>query len=73
MSEWISVKDRLPEENENVILYDGKEVFCGDLFFGKLGKICWGIQACDGICYGHYNKDEVTHWMPLPKPPKENL
>ncbi len=70
--DWVSVKDKLPEENENVILFDGSEVFCGNFFFGKENRICWGIQACDGICYGNYKKDEITHWMPLPNPPKDN-
>lgn len=68
MSEWISVKDRLPEEEENVILYDGDEVFCGNMEI-MLGKHCFGNQKCDGICYGWYEKKKITHWMPLPKPP----
>ena len=69
--EWIKCSDRLPLENENVILYDGNEVFCGNYFKGKNDRICYGVQACDGICYGHYNKYKITHWMPLPDKPRD--
>ena len=68
---WISVKNRLPKEDENVILFDGNQVFCGSFSYENNDIICWGNQACDGICYGWYEKDEITHWIPLPPPPKE--
>lgn len=68
MSEWNRVKDRLPPLEENIILFDGKEVFCGDLSEVH-GERVTGVQACDGICYGWCEKQKVTHWMPLPPPP----
>lgn len=67
--EWITIRDKLPPQDENVILYDGNEVFCGNHYLSKEGKICFGIQCCDGNCYGWYEKKEITHWMPLPEPP----
>ncbi len=67
--EWISVKDELPPQNENVILCDGKEIFCGSFEGNIKGNQCWGNQACDGVCYGWYEKGQVTHWMPLPSFP----
>lgn len=63
MPEWISVKDRLPEEPGEVLV----------VLYGKVG-IAWyhgGEQFETGsglICY----VEEVTHWMPLPKPPKDD-
>lgn len=71
MTEWIKCSDRLPEQNKNAILFDGKEVFCG-YYEGcdSKNEHCYGNQACDGICYGWYEKQDVTHWMPLPKPPE---
>ena len=69
---WISVSDRLPEKDKNVILFDGNEIFCGT-YNGKFKENhSWGNQCCDGICYGWYEKNEVTHWMPLPQPPSND-
>ena len=68
MSEWISVKERLPEvAGEYLVVYhpcywhDVKE----DLRVGIdsfRGKTAWAKKK--------YQR--VTHWMPLPEPPKEN-
>ncbi len=52
VQEWISVKDRLPEENEIILAWVAT---CRDLHF------CFGSEV-SGL--------EVTHWMPLPEPPK---
>ena len=64
VQEWISVKDRLPENIANRVL-----VVC---------------ERSNGVFYAHYEKpfwinletdkpfiSTVTHWMPLPEPPKE--
>jgi len=58
---WISVKDRLPEQNQEVLIcYDG----CLD--FGSYdirdGEICW-------IIVGRFV--EPSHWMPLPDMPED--
>ncbi len=58
MNEWISVKDRLPEEGKYYLIYDDFRIwfahYRGKVFQDKL----------------NYYK-EVTHWMPLPDPPRE--
>jgi hypothetical protein len=58
MAEWISVKDRLPEDDRNVLVYS---------------EIC-GIVIADydtnGWCDQQYNFIRPSHWMPLPEPPK---
>lgn len=66
-SKWISVKDRLPEHGQKVLLYNKNE------FNGKL-EIRFGSKHI-----GHnewYSSDAyedeiftITHWMPLPEPP----
>lgn len=61
-SEWISVEDRLPDrEGETVLYYDGKEVDACNFYFEKFHTI--DLYESDII-------DGVTHWMPLPEPPK---
>ena len=65
MSEWISVKDKLPEEFENVIAFNrrGRGKAC-DM------DICWWNGYSFDRC-GKRPYSNVTHWMPLPEPPKE--
>ena len=54
---WISVKDRLPEKNTDVLIYNIEE-YMGTDFLTKDGKWFWNEEL------------PPTHWMPLPEPPK---
>jgi hypothetical protein len=63
--EWISVKDRLPEKMVMVLIYD-KYGFSIDRMVNKTPT---GWPVFDGDEFQH-NLD-VTHWMPLPEPPKQ--
>jgi hypothetical protein len=60
---WISVKDRLPENDNDVLVYDTD---CG-IVIGWYDKEI-GDFAADFIS----PLDAVTHWQPLPEPPKES-
>jgi len=63
MSEWISVKDRLPKNFEPVIVCRrGKDGTIVEQGFKDAGS-WWKV-------YGTRTKN-VTHWMPLPEPPEE--
>jgi len=59
---WISVKDRLPEEEGEYLISDNFKVTVG-WFSGENGWI-----GLDGSFYAH---GVVTYFMPLPEPPKE--
>lgn len=62
--EWISVEDRLPERNKNVLLKRAKPFHV---------YLVTGFQR-DGVFYSNEsanNFDKVTHWKPLPNPPKQ--
>lgn len=72
--EWISVEDRLPEIKEGhcsdtVLVYlEGGGMAFTDLEETFFGDFVFGIEKMDPN--GEYGP-EVTHWMPLPEPPKE--
>jgi hypothetical protein len=63
--QWISVKDRLPNRNTNVLAW----IKCGTSEYVFIETASGDPSVCSG--WKHYNKDQVTHWMPLPEPPKE--
>lgn len=72
VGEWISVNDRLPEKlNENnqvyltekVIGYDGESAYIGQFKVYNYDGFC---TFFDGNCF----RGNITHWMPLPLPPK---
>ncbi len=76
MSEWIPVTERLPEPDEDygpftysvvVLATDG--VGCHCAFYQRYEdeefEPSWILTGPDG-----YELGGVTHWMPLPEPPK---
>ena len=92
MSEWISVKDRLPENGQRCLIWDknchvswnhiiihiyaanfekgehrpnGPWRTCDTGFSNNESPWCWQ----DGP--NKWFSQDVTHWMPLPLPPKE--
>lgn len=68
-SPWISVEERLPEPEKEVIILDGRKHIDIDhltddgednYFWWKSDDTIW----CED--------DEITHWMPIPQLPKED-
>lgn len=56
---WISVKDRLPE-NSRVLVFS-------PCFIGSDETMIIRLLDSDFVA----KCSDVTHWMPLPEPPKE--
>ncbi len=82
MAEWIPVTERLPEEDGSYLCFSQ---YCGSSWcavrgFAKDGrkkdeydfqrrwKNVWYDYDSE---YGYCVIDSITHWMPLPEPPKE--
>ena len=61
-SEWISVKDRMPEEGVDVLVY-------GDIYLNRKGADVDFVDRESGNFF-YYDEGEVTHWSPLPEPPE---
>ena len=65
VQKWIPVSERLPEDWEDVLVFS-KYGFCETaVYLGIEGK--WRVSWNYELLEGH----SVTHWMPLPEPPKE--
>ena len=58
MSEWISVEDRLPESGGRYLVILNN------------GQLCIAIWVAAYWAIGVDTISNVTHWMPLPEPPK---
>lgn len=75
MSNWISVKDRLPMEASHEIVYEDMRVLATD---GHIVEACSFIAGNGAgkpwIAWSQYNRiqgSKITHWQPLPAPPAE--
>lgn len=65
---WIPVTERLPNENEDVLCSRGNHIGALMDVYTYKGNNKWEDT------YGNWNYGDIegiTHWMPLPEPPKE--
>lgn len=60
---WISVKEKLPELLESVLVIYAPT---------NQAKNDYRMECWNWPIYDVYETKFVTHWMPLPEPPKEN-
>ena len=85
MPKWISVKERMPEKGEKVLLYIPEREGCKQhgMYLGAAGEVeadqkgehnFWGlpVYASDWIITGwsYFEEPIVTHWMPMPDAPE---
>ena len=64
VQKWIPVTERLPEIARRVIVTDGENISFGYVLnYERKDWNPWCVQL--PVIY-----NKVTHWMPLPEPPK---
>jgi hypothetical protein len=70
MNEWIRVEDRLPDDLEEVMLVDATcEAYFIGIYSNKVVPPTWeSCETGEDIEHGTF---KITHWMPLPAPPKD--
>ena len=64
-NEWVSVEERLPEKNAQVLMWSAKWNIAeaGSYYNGRF----WVYSEIGDA----YIADDITHWMPLPAPPEK--
>ena len=64
VQEWISVKDRLPEYDSDVLAYSriGEE--------SRIYPACYSNGVWFDCVFNAPATDTTTHWMKMPQPPK---
>ena len=82
MSNWISVEDEIPNDDEHVLLnlsYTSQEIDydSGECIGDEKIETTIAIGCIrDGVIWIDFDDDfnfdlsDITHWMPLPEPPK---
>ena len=76
--EWISIKDRLPNNYERVLIFYppmAKDECCDCVFLARYRDGFDGICAkgfmCNDVLFRIGGDYGVTHWMPLPDKPEK--
>lgn len=69
VNRWIPCSERMPEENVYVIAWAKRKHHSRAIMAILINGI-WkiGVNDCSD---GFHVQGEITHWMPLPEPPKE--
>ena len=64
VQEWVSVDDRLPEDDSDVLAYSriGEE--------SRIYPACYTNGVWFDCVFNVPATDMTTHWMPMPNPPK---
>lgn len=70
INQWISCKDKMPEDNTSVLFVCVSENGVKSVHYGYhttiSGIYCGWSKTSGGW---QYSDEDVTHWQPLPKPP----
>ena len=65
VNQWISCKDKMPDDGVNVLISTGNKQISLAWYDSDRGR----FYICDSDY--NYNLLDVSHWQPLPEPPKD--
>lgn len=72
VNQWISVNDRLPDETETTVLIWIKQGKADGIEISDCCHIGYWVKNSKEFCDIDWNViNGITHWMPLPEPPKD--
>ena len=67
MMGWISVKDKLPQDGDEILFYDEGGVVYVANYYNETNAFHEHNADHDGVSAIN---ETVTHWMPFPEPPQ---
>ena len=72
-NQWISCKDKMPEDNISVLFCYVSENGVKSVHYGY-HQTLKGLGSSWAKPSGgwEYSDEDVTHWQPIPEPPKED-
>lgn len=68
MRDWIRVEDESPDKVFDWVLVFADGAMCTMAYTSKNG-----FYEVYGNTCGNIAAESITHWMPLPEPPKESV
>lgn len=76
MTEWISIKEKLPKNNQKVLVFskDGRILYPekGHVFVAECKKYGRNVVVWNTYSAAYETEMvDVTHWAKFPKPPKD--
>lgn len=67
--EWISVEDKMPRGDQEVLAWNGEKVFVALRWrFNEIPENEYFKSTICTCCNSNY-RAKITHWMPLPEKP----
>lgn len=72
MSEWISVKDKLPEVSGDYMVWDPVAKIVQIVHYSKKHNLWNSRDYYSEEEKARFSIDTITHWQPVPAPPVNN-
>lgn len=74
MSEWVSVKDRMPDFNGTVLVIINDRVeMCAHNNHNPAMPTLPGDSWPRGFYHKGQHRSDIQFWMPLPEPPRQSM